>query len=62
MKKHQFEEITAALSIIIALLAWEFKIEWLFVIYLIKAILDTICAIYYSRKYVWKNKQKVSPN
>lgn len=45
MKKHQFEEITAALSIIITLLAYEFEIDWLFWIYLVKSIFDTLCAL-----------------
>ena len=44
MKKYQFEELTAALSIIIALLAYQFGINWLFYIYLVKSIFDTWCA------------------
>ena len=45
MKKHQFEEITAALSIIIALLAYQFEINWLFYIYFVKSCIDTWCAL-----------------
>ena len=44
MKKHQFEEITAALSIIICVLAYHFGIMWLFYIYMVKAIFDSVCA------------------
>ncbi len=58
MKKHQFEEITAALSIIIALLSWHFEIYWLAGIYTGKAIFDTWAAIYYSYKSATKNKVK----
>lgn len=50
MKSYQFEELTAALSIIICLLAYNFRINWLFYIYLVKSILDTISAIYYAIK------------
>lgn len=57
MKKHQFEEITAALSIIICLLAWNFEIMWLFWIYLVKSILDTICAIWFACESVIKERE-----
>lgn len=50
MKKHQFEEITAALSIIITLLAYKFGIDWLFYIYFVKSCLDTLSAIGYAYK------------
>ena len=48
MKKHQFEEITAALSILVALAAYALDIKWLFVFYSGKATIDTITAIYYA--------------
>lgn len=50
MKAHQFEEITAALSIIITLMAYEFEINWLFYIYFIKSCIDTIAALIKSFK------------
>lgn len=58
MKKHQFEEITAALSIIITLLAYKFGINWLFYIYLVKSILDTVCAIRYAYQKAFKKSQQ----
>ncbi len=54
MKKHQFEEITAALSIIIAVLAYQFNINWLCYLYTIKAIFDTYCAIKFAHKQAMK--------
>lgn len=45
MEDHQFEEITAALSVIICLLAWEFGATYLFYAYLVKATWDTRCAV-----------------
>jgi hypothetical protein len=59
MKKHQFEEITAALSIIITLLAYKFEINWLFYIYFVKSIGDTLCAFYYAFKKQ-KNKKNMT--
>lgn len=60
MKKHQFEEITAALSIIIALLAYHYDIKWLFYIYLVKSIFDTLCALYYAQKRaIEENAKKI---
>jgi len=56
MKKYQFEEITAALSIIICLLAWNFGIRWLFWIYLVKSIFDTLDAIWFAVKSVVKKR------
>ena len=50
MKKHQFEEITAALSIIIALIAYGQEVYWLAFIFGWKAIADTYYAIKYSHK------------
>jgi len=50
MKKHQFEEITAALSIIITLLAYKFEINWLFYIFFVKSCFDTWCALKESYK------------
>lgn len=58
MKKHQFEEITAALSIIITLLAYQFEINWLFWIYLLKSLFDTYCAIKESYKPAKKSALK----
>jgi hypothetical protein len=40
MKKYQFEELTLSLSIIITLLAYNFKIDWLFYMFLVKSIID----------------------
>ena len=45
MKRYQFEELIASLSIIIALLCYEFEVWWLFVVFLIKSIFDLCCAI-----------------
>lgn len=58
MKKYQFEELTAALSIIIAVLCYHFKIEWLFIIYVTKALLDTITAIKFAYKSAVKSDRK----
>lgn len=45
MKKHQFEEIIMSLSIIIAILCYQFEIMWLFGIFLFKSAFDTYCAL-----------------
>lgn len=58
MKKHQFEEITAALSILICLFAYSMSINWLFYIYLAKSIFDTIMAIYFGFKKAKKETLK----
>lgn len=58
MKKYQFEEITAALSVIICLLSWYFGVMWLFWIYLFKSVFDTIGAIWEAVKYVKKHPDK----
>lgn len=52
MKDYQFEEITAALSIIIALLAWHFGVKWLYYIFLVKSITDVLCALRVAYKAV----------
>ena len=52
MKKYQFEELTAALSIIIAVLAYHFDIMWLFYIYLVKSVWDTHCAIKEAKNHI----------
>lgn len=56
MEKYQFEEITAALSILICLFAKSLGINWLYYIYFIKSIFDTYCAIYEAYKHVNNNK------
>lgn len=58
MKSHQFEEITAALSIIIALMAYNMRINWLFYIYTFKSIFDTYCALKISYKSYKKSIKK----
>jgi hypothetical protein len=60
MKKHQFEELTAALSVVIAILAYRFDIDWLFYIYTAKAILDTWAAIKAARKSHYRSLEKKS--
>lgn len=50
MKKHQFEEITTALSIVITLLAYKLEINWLFYIYFVKSCFDTWYSIRKSYK------------
>lgn len=45
MKRYQFEELIASLSIIITLLCYEFEVWWLFYVFLIKSIFDLYCAI-----------------
>jgi hypothetical protein len=45
MEKHQFEELTAGLSIIITLLAYKLEVDWLFYIFFGKACIDTFGAI-----------------
>lgn len=58
MKIHQFEEITAALSIIITLLAYNLGVNWLFYIYFVKSCFDTYCAIKYGYKSAKKRHEK----
>ena len=62
MKKHQFEEITAALSIIIMLLSYHFGFTVLFYVYAVKAIIDTWCAVYYSYKAAKKKPNNSQEN
>lgn len=45
MEKYQYEEITMALSIIIALLAFQNDIQWLGYTFAIKGGYDAYCAI-----------------
>jgi hypothetical protein len=45
MKRYQFEELIASLSIIITLLCYEFELWWLFYVFLTKSIFDFYCAI-----------------
>ena len=56
MKEYQFEEITAALSIIICLLAYKFEINWLLWVYLVKALADTYFALETSYEEYIKRK------
>jgi hypothetical protein len=65
MKKHQFEEITAALSLLICLAAYSldikwlfYIIKWLFYIYAFKAVGDTLSAVYAAAKSLKKEKLK----
>jgi len=58
MKTHQFEELTMHLSIIIALLAYNYGIRWLFIIFTIYSILNTYSALKTSYKASKKNKGK----
>lgn len=58
MKKYQFEEITAALSIIICLLSYQFDIKWLLYIFIAKATFDTLTAIKFAFKSAVKSKTK----
>ena len=58
MKSHQFEEITAALSILIALVAYGLDVRWLMWIYILKATGDTYFAIMLSwREHKRNHKQ-----
>lgn len=61
MKKHQFEEITASLSIIVALLAYQFEVNWLAGIFTAKAIFDMWCAIRFSYRAAVKKKVNPKP-
>ena len=45
MKKHRFEEITMALSVLIALIAYAVAVNWLCYIFTVKAGIDAYCAI-----------------
>ena len=58
MKKHQFEEITAALSLLICLAAYSLDIKWLFYIYAIKAVGDFYQAIKAAVKSIAKKNRK----
>lgn len=58
MKKSQFEEITAALSIIITLICYKLEIHWLFNIYVVKSFLDTYCALKYAYISAMKDIKK----
>ncbi len=60
MKNYQFEEITSSLSIIIALLAYNFKVDWLFYIFAVKSVIDVYCSLktsYIEAKELLKNKE-----
>lgn len=56
MKKSQFEEITMALSIVIMLLAFEFKYFWLGLTFTIKSVFDFLCAVKYAIKEIKEEK------
>jgi len=58
MKTHQFEEITMALSIIIALMAYAMEINWLCGLFTVKAGIDTYCAVRAAYKSVIKDQNK----
>lgn len=61
MKNHQFEEITAALSIIITLLAYKFGIDWLFYIFFVKSCFDSWFAFIESCKSAKENNNNQHP-
>ncbi len=56
MKKYQFEELTLFLSIIITLLAYNFKIEWLFYLFMVKSIIDLYNVFVEAYKEIFKDK------
>lgn len=62
MKKYQFEEITMGISIIIALLAYRFEVNWVFYIFTYKAIFDFFCAVREAYKSILKDKKNQTPN
>jgi len=60
MKKHQFEEITTALSVLIALIAYAVGVNWLCYIFTIKAGIDFYCAIRAAYKSVMNDRNKTT--
>lgn len=58
MKKHQFEEITMALSVLIALIAYAVDVNWLCYLFTFKAGMDAYCAIRAAYKSVMKDREK----
>lgn len=58
MKTHQFEELTMHLSIIIALMAYNYGIRWLFIIFTIYSIFNVYSALTTSYKSYLKDKIK----
>lgn len=58
MKKHQFEEITMGISIIICLIAYKLEINWLYYIFFAKSIFDFIAAIKAAVTSVNKRKKQ----
>ena len=58
MKKYQFEELTLFLSIIITLLAYNLKIEWLFYLFMVKSIIDLYNVFIEAYKEIFKDKNK----
>ena len=58
MTKYQFEELTSSLSIIITLLAYNFGIDWLFWLFLVKSIIDMYNVFIEAYKEIMEDKNK----
>lgn len=58
MKNYQFQELTSSLSIIITLLAYNYKIDWLFWLFLVKSIIDMYNVFIEAYKEIMEDKNK----
>ena len=58
MKKYQFEELTLSLSIIITLLTYNFKIDWLFWMFLVKSIIDFYQSLVEAYKEILRERRE----
>ena len=58
MTNYQFQELTSSLSIIITLLAYNFGIDWLFWLFLVKSIIDMYNVFIEAYKEITKEKYR----
>ena len=58
MTNYQFQELTSSLSIIITLLAYNFGIDWLFWLFLVKSIIDMYNVFVEAYKEITKEKYR----
>lgn len=58
MTNYQFQELTLSSSIIITLLAYNYKIDWLFWLFLVKSIIDLYNVFVEAYKEITKEKYR----
>ena len=58
MTNYQFQELTLSSSIIITLLAYNYKIDWLFWLFLVKSIIDLYNVFVEVYKEITKEKYR----